>query len=276
MAWLAVTVELEATAADALSEALLAEGAQSVAIDTERSGPCSVTALLAENADPAALFGAAAKQSGFETIPPFKVAQVTDEDWVRCSQAQFGPVAVGSRLWIVPSWCEPPSGAHTIVRLDPGFAFGTGAHPSTRLALEFLEESLRGGERVLDYGCGSGILAIAAAKLGAASVDAVDLDPAAVEATTANARRNGVSVGATLAGALGGAVYDLVISNILLQPLIVLGPLLAARVAPEGRIALAGILESQAGELEAAYRPWFPLRTAGTRDGWALLAGVRA
>jgi ribosomal protein L11 methyltransferase len=275
MAWLALTVELDAEAADALSDALLAAGALSVAIDTERSTPHSITALLAADADPASLLGAAAIQSGLSSAPAFTVARVEDEDWVRRSQAQFGPLAVGSRLWIVPTWCEPPAGADKVVRLDPGLAFGTGSHPSTRLALDFLEKNVTGGERVLDYGCGSGILAIAAAKLGAVRVDAVDVDTAAVEVTAANARSNAAAVRAMSAGALEQGVYDLVVSNILLQPLIVLAPLLAGRVASGGSIALAGILESQAGELEEAYRPWFDLEIAGRREGWALLAGMR-
>jgi len=275
MAWLALTVELDAAEADALSEALLAMGAQSVAIDTERPAPHSVTALLAADADPAALLGAALRETGLGGMPPFTVARVEDEDWVRRSQAQFKPLAIGSRLWIVPSWCEPPSDAQTVVRLDPGLAFGTGTHPSTRLALGFLEQRIHGGERVLDYGCGSGILAIAAAKLGAGPVDAVDLDPAAVEATAANARANAVAVRTLPAGALAPAVYDVVVSNILLQPLIVLAPLLATRVAGGGRLALAGILESQARELGAAYQPWFALEVSARQDGWALLAGER-
>jgi ribosomal protein L11 methyltransferase len=275
MAWLALTVELEAAAADALSDALLATGAQSVSIDTERAAPHCMTALLATDADPAALLGAASRQAGLGAVPPFRTTRIEDEDWVRRSQAQFQSLAIGSRLWIVPSWCEPPPGAAKVVRLDPGLAFGTGSHPSTRLALEFIEKNVRGGERVLDYGCGSGILAIAAAKLGASPVDAVDLDPAAVEVTAANARSNAVAVRALQAGALGPAVYDLVVSNILLQPLIVLAPLLAARVAAGGRIALAGILEPQALELEAAYRPWCALEVVARREGWALLAGER-
>ncbi len=275
MAWLALTVELEAAEADALSEALLSAGAQSVAIDTERAAPYSVTALLAADTDPAALLGTASRETGLGTVPKFRVVRVEDEDWVRRSQSQFKPLAIGSRLWIVPSWCEPPSGAQTVVRLDPGLAFGTGSHPSTRLALGFVERVIRGGESVLDYGCGSGILAIAAAKLGAKAVDAVDLDPAAVEATAANARDNAVAVRALPAGALEPAVYDVVVSNILLQPLIVLAPLLAARVANRGRLALAGILESQAPELAAAYAPWFSLEVAARHEGWALLAGAR-
>src|SRR5262249_55302665 len=156
---------------------------------------------------------------------------VDDEDWVRRSQAQFRPLAVGKRLWIVPSWCQPPEDADTVVQLDPGLAFGTGAHPSTRLALEFLEKNLRGGESVLDYGCGSGILAIAAAKLGATRIDAVDVDEGAVEATAANARANAVPVRSLPANALEPAVYDVVVSNILLQPLVLLAPLLAARAS---------------------------------------------
>jgi ribosomal protein L11 methyltransferase len=246
-----------------------------VAIDTERAAPHSVTALLAADADPVALLGTASRDTGLERVPQFTVARIEDEDWVRRSQAQFKPLAIGSRLWIVPSWCEPPPDAKTVVRLDPGLAFGTGSHPSTRLALGFIERSIRGGERVLDYGCGSGILAIAAAKLGAGAVDAVDVDASAVEATAANAKDNAVPVRALPPGALGPSVYDVVVSNILLQPLIVLAPLLAARVAARGRLALAGILESQARELAAAYEPWFALEIAARHEGWALLAGER-
>ena len=179
------------------------------------------------------------------------------------------------RLWIGATWHEPPASAAAIVRIDPGLAFGTGSHPSTRLVLEFLGRALAGGERVLDYGCGSGILAIAAAKLGAASVDAVDVDTQAVETTAMNARLNQVEVRALVPEALPAAPYDLVLSNILFQPLVVLAPLLAARAVRGGRIALAGILETQAGELIDAYAPWFDAASAARGDGWALVTGVR-
>jgi ribosomal protein L11 methyltransferase len=162
-----------------------------------------------------------------------------------------------------------------VVRLDPGLAFGTGSHPTTRLVLGELESRLRGGERVLDYGCGSGILAIAAARLGAAAVDAVDIDPQAVTTTAENADANGVALRAFLPEALPPGTYDCVISNILAQPLIVLAPLLAARAAPGARIALAGLLDAQAEEVAAAYRGDFDMAVAASLDGWALLAGVR-
>jgi ribosomal protein L11 methyltransferase len=161
------------------------------------------------------------------------------------------------------------------VQIDPGLAFGTGSHPTTRLVLLFLERTLRGGESLLDYGCGSGILAIAAAKLGAGRIDAVDLDPEAVETAAANALANRVDLRAALPEALPMATYDIVVSNILAQPLMVLAPLLAARAASGGRIALSGILEPQAAEVLAAYVPWFDLQIDRTEDGWALLAGTR-
>jgi ribosomal protein L11 methyltransferase len=158
------------------------------------------------------------------------------------------------------------------VSIDPGLAFGTGTHPSTKLVLAYLERTIRGGERVLDYGCGSGILAIAAAKLGAAHVDGVDVDPQAVETAAANASANGVALNATLPDALAAAEYDLVVSNILAQPLIVLAPLLAARGR---RIALSGILEQQADEVMHAYRPWYDIELAANEEPWVLLAGAR-
>ena len=265
MPWLALTVDVERAAAEAFSDALLEAGAQSVSLDAER-----VCAILRLNERPEAMIAAAARAAGIEA-PRFSTQPLEDQDWVRASQAQFAPVAIGTRLWVGPTWHEPPP-ERIAVRIDPGLAFGTGSHPSTKLILNYLERTLRGGERVLDYGCGSGILAIAAARLGAAQVDAVDLDPQAVETTAANARANGVRLNAALPDALGAATYDIVLSNILAQPLIVLAPLLAERGE---RIALSGILEEQAAEVGAAYEPWFRMRIADTDGGWALLAGAR-
>ena len=265
MSWLALTLRLEGTLAEALGDALLDVGAQSVWLE-----PGRVCAILEPQQDAGALVAAAAQAAGIPA-PRFSMDQLEDQDWVRASQAQFEPVAIGERLWIGPSWHEPAA-ARIAVRVDPGLAFGTGSHPSTKLVLRFLEETIRGGERVLDYGCGSGILAIAAAKLGAARVDAVDLDPQAVATTQANAAANGVTLRAMLPDALGAADYDVVVANILAQPLIVLAPLLAQCGR---RIALSGILEAQAEEVARAYEPWFDLRVGEREAGWALLVGAR-
>ena len=265
MPWLALTVELEGSAAETFSDALLEAGAQSVWMEAAR-----LCALLDDGAEPARAVAAAASALGMEA-PPFTVARVADEDWVRKSQAQFAPLAVGERLWVGASWHHAEPG-RAAVRIDPGLAFGTGSHPSTRLVLRYLEQEVSGGERVLDYGCGSGILAIAAAKLGAVLVDAVDLDPEAVATTRANAAVNGVRLHVALADALGAGHYDIVVSNILAQPLIVLAPLLAPRAA---RLALSGILEAQADEVAHAYSPWLEMRVAAREEGWALLAGRR-
>jgi ribosomal protein L11 methyltransferase len=268
MPWLAVTLDLDAGAAEAFGDALLAAGAQSVALE-----PGRVSAILQPHADANALVAAAAESAGV-AAPRFSAQQLEDRDWVRASQAQFAPLRLG-RLWIGATWHEPPPDAAALARIDPGIAFGTGSHPSTKLILSFLETALAGGERVLDYGCGSGILAIAAAKLGAASVDAVDVDAQAVEATVMNARLNQVEVRALAPESLPPASYDLVLSNILLQPLVLLAPLLAARTAQAGRIALAGILEAQADELIAACTPWFDAAATARDDGWALVTGIR-
>lgn len=274
MPWLALTVEADGAQVEALSEALLEGGAQSVCVDAIETQRPSLTALIGIDADPAALLAAAARASGLARTPAFQLARVDDQDWVRRSQQQFAPLAVGARLWIGPSWREPPAGVPAAVRLDPGLAFGTGSHASTRLALQFLERTLRGGESVLDYGCGSGILAIAAAKLGARRVDAVDLDPQALETTAANARANAVAIRVATPEALPAARYDIVVSNILAQPLMLLAPLLASRTAPGGRIALSGILESQAAEVLRAYADRFDM-TVSAEEGWALLEGTR-
>ena len=270
MPWLALSLELERATAEAFSDALLDAGAQSVALESPDAARSTVTALVGVEEDSTLLVAAASRAAGIAP-PRFSIATLEDVDWVRASQAQFLPSAIGERLWIGPSWHEPPRG-RVAVRIDPGLAFGTGSHATTRLVLDFLEKNIQGGERVLDYGCGSGILAIAAAKLGAGRVDCADVDPRAVETATANACANGVHVNAALADALPPADYDLVVSNILAQPLIVLAPLFAERGA---RIALSGILEEQAGEVIRAYEPWFQMRIADRDEGWALLLGTK-
>ena len=274
MPFLDLRVEVERAAAEALSDALLELGAQSTSIDHPDAAQVTLHALFAEQQDPGRLLDAAARACGLRTGEP-QVSRIDDEDWVRRSQAQFEPSRVGPRLWIGASWHSAPPDARSVVRLDPGLAFGTGSHPSTKLVLGFLEEAVTGGERVLDYGCGSGILAIAAAKLGAAAVDAVDTDPAAVEVTLGNARANAVSVRACLPAELARGVYDIVVANILAQPLIALAEELTSRTAPGGRIALAGILSSQAHDVAAPYARAFDMEVGAHAGEWALLCGRR-
>jgi ribosomal protein L11 methyltransferase len=274
MPWLALTLEVAAAQAETLSDALLEQGAQSVWIDEPGQIRRRLHALFDASADAASLLGAAATAAGCP-LPPYRAYDVADEDWVRATQAQFGPLCVAGKLWIVPSWDEPPSDAGVVLRLDPGLAFGTGSHPSTRLVLAWLAATDLAGARVLDYGCGSGILAIAAARLGAARVDAVDLDDDALSATGGNARANGVAVRAFAPERLPPGDYDFVVANILAQPLIVLEPLLAARTRAGGHIALAGILEAQAAEVTAAYGGHFAAHVAAREEGWALIEGAR-
>jgi ribosomal protein L11 methyltransferase len=275
MPWLALTLEVDTACADALSDALLEAGARSVWQEWTDHRSCRLAMLLDVGVAPGTIVAAAAELAGLEQAPRFSMTRLEDEDWVRRSQAQFAPIAIGARLWIGPSWCEPPRSGAAIVRLDPGLAFGTGSHPSTKLVLGFLEKNIRGGERLLDYGCGSGILAIAAAKLGASHVDAVDIDIDAVHATAANAAANSVPVHTAVPEDLAPAEYDLVVSNILAQPLILLAPLLAQRARRGGRIALSGILATQADEVAAAYLPFFDAQVGALEDGWALVAGTR-
>jgi ribosomal protein L11 methyltransferase len=202
------------------------------------------------------------------------LAALADQDWVRLTQSQFAPVPITPGFWIVPSWHQPPAGAERIIRLDPGLAFGTGTHPTTRMCLRWIARQPEAAARVLDYGCGSGILAVAAALFGAAEVDAVDIDPAAVQATAANAAANGVVLNAGLPDQAAGT-YALVLANILATPLKLLAPLLAGHVAAGGRLVLAGILERQADELIAAYAPWLALGVADSEDGWILMTAQR-
>ncbi|WP_394787317.1 50S ribosomal protein L11 methyltransferase [Rhodoferax sp.] len=199
------------------------------------------------------------------------VKLVPEQDWVRLTQSQFAPVEITPEFWIVPTWHEPPAQAKKVIRLDPGLAFGTGTHPTTRMCLRWIAQQGTGSlTRVLDYGCGSGILAIGAAKYGAADIDAVDIDDAAVQSTVLNAHANHVQLKAGLPDQAAGQ-YQTVLANILATPLKVLAPLLCAHVAAGGSLVLAGILERQTDELKEAYAPWAKLEVSDREDGWVLM-----
>lgn len=206
------------------------------------------------------------------------IQEVPEQDWVRLTQSQFAPVDITPEFWIVPTWHEPPSQARIVIRLDPGMAFGTGTHPTTRMCLRWIAGHGKPGSaglgRVLDYGCGSGILAIGAAKFGAVDIDAIDIDAAAIESTQLNASANHVIVKAGLPEAATGC-YETVLANILATPLKVLAPLLWSRVAARGALVLAGILERQQQELVDAYAPFCQLEVTDREDGWILMTARR-
>ena len=229
-------------------------------------------ALKEKEAKEAAVLLAA--QDFFESCQLLSIAAVPDQDWVRLTQSQFAPVEITPEFWIVPTWHEPPSQARKIIRLDPGLAFGTGTHPTTRMCLRWIATHEVKGQRVLDYGCGSGILAIGAAKFGAKSIDAVDIDEAAVTSTNLNAQANEVSLNAGLP-ALAAGTYQTVLANILATPLKVLAPLLCQQVEAGGHLVLAGILERQEEELIQAYAPFLSLSVADREDGWILMTAQR-
>jgi ribosomal protein L11 methyltransferase len=267
---LSVSVE-DAEAGTPAERAQFGEPGSSPPVAWERS---IVKALFA---DAERATGAVARlmASGASRIDVRSIEPVADRDWVRLTQAQFGPTEIADGFWVVPSWHEPPAAAHRVIRVDPGMAFGTGTHPTTRMCLRWIARRAAEGRRwprVLDYGCGSGILAIGAALFGATSIDAVDIDPDAVTATIANARANDVVLDAGLPDAARGR-YELVLANILATPLKLLAPLLAGHLRAGGELVLAGILECQAEEIAAAYRPWLELDASDVEDGWVLMTG---
>jgi len=214
-----------------------------------------------------------AAQDFFAGCSVLAIGPVPEQDWVRLTQSQFAPVEITPEFWIVPTWHEPPAQARQVIRLDPGLAFGTGTHPTTRMCLRWIARHAPVGQRVLDYGCGSGILAIGAAKFGAAAIDAVDIDEAAVESTLLNAQANDVGLDAGLPDKAVGA-YQTVLANILASPLKVLAPLLTSHVAPGGSLVLAGILARQEEELKQAYAPYCRLEVADGEDGWILMTAA--
>ncbi|MBN9461344.1 MAG: 50S ribosomal protein L11 methyltransferase [Burkholderiales bacterium] len=303
--WSEVLFVVAHDAVEAWSDALLHAGAASVqAEDADAHSPeeqplfgepgepapaggwprTRLAALIDEDAiDAPALLARAAQHCGLAPPARFERRAVPEQDWVRTTQAQFSPFAVGQRLWITPSWHLPEDaagadgpleiGGRRAIVLDPGMAFGTGSHPTTRLCLEWLDEHLRGGERVIDYGCGSGLLAIAAARLGAAQVCAIDIDPQALDSARRNARVNAVDIEVRAAEGPPPAPADVVVANILANPLRVLAPLLTALIAPGGRLVLAGLLERQADEIAACY-PSLALRPWRSLEGWTCLAGA--
>jgi len=291
-------MRVEAPFAEALSDALLELGAHSVTIEdacadtpdeTPRYGEpgfdCVTTwrnnklsAIVDIDSEPGTLIQAAASAAGLRVTPKFGQERIDDDDWVRRAQSQFSSLRVGERLWIVPTWCAPPSQKDAlVVRLDPGVAFGTGSHATTRLMLAWLESMLDAtrAPRVLDYGCGSGILALAAARLGASEVTAIDIDPRALAACAENALANAVSIRIEPPERLPAGAYDLVLANILARPLIGLAGMFAAHTRPGARIALAGVLTEQAEQVIAAYSAEFDMVVEANAEGWALLAGVR-
>jgi len=280
--------------ADRLSDALMAAGALSVEVtDADAGTPdeqaafdepgeaarswrrCVVTALFAAAADAEAALHAACAGAhiAYPEAPTFCVLE--EQDWVRLTQSQFKPIQITERLWIVPSWETAPRPGAINLRLDPGVAFGTGSHPTTRLCLRWLADSLPPDANILDYGCGSGILAIAALRLGAASAAGVDIDPQALVAARDNATQNAVTAQFYAPGDEPPGPYRVVVANILANPLIALAPVLAARTLPGGSVVLSGILQDQAQEIVDVYGQWFDMSVPRFDEGWALVVGRR-
>jgi len=289
----ALRFDADAESADGWADALLESGALSVDLadahaGTDNEAPIydepsaastsqwSVSRLTALYADASALAEALVRLAAAgRTLPPYETFDVPDDDWVRATQVQFKPLEITGRLWIVPSWHEPVDPAAINLALDPGLAFGTGSHPTTRLCLKWLARELRGGESLLDYGCGSGILAVAACRLGAGPVVGTDIDPQALIASRANAERNGVDAAFVPVERLPAHAFDIVVANILANPIMTLAPALARRLRRGGRIVLSGILDAQADAVIGAYERWFKLRVCESEDGWVALAGSR-
>jgi ribosomal protein L11 methyltransferase len=288
----ALVVELTAADAHRLSDALLLSGALSVELadaghgtpderplydepgEQDRWSRVQLTALFLADAEAKRGLRDACEACALRA-PSYDLRRIDDTDWVRASQSQFQPIQVSHRLWVVPTWHAAPDPDAVNLILDPGMAFGTGGHPTTRLCLRWLADNVKGGESVVDYGCGSGILAIAAMRLGAQRAVGVDIDPEAVAAAEANARRNEVAARFFDAGSAPELSGDVVVANILANPLKMLAPVLAKICEPGGRLAVSGILVAQADEIREIYRPWFELDERAEEEQWVCLSGAR-
>jgi ribosomal protein L11 methyltransferase len=303
MSWTEVIIEIAREHAESLSDALMEAGALSVSVEdadegTDQEKPLfgepgmepteaawdhsRVVALTDLDADQAAIVAAAASAIQLATVPAFSTRAVADADWVRLTQSQFEPIHIGTNIWVVPSWHEAPDPDGLILELDPGLAFGTGSHPTTRLCMEWLEAHPAPGKSVLDYGCGSGILAMVAKKLDAGDVAGVDIDPQAIESARANAQRNGCAIDFYVPDAFAASPnerhasgkFDIVVANILSSPLKLMAPMLSGRVAAGGSLVLSGVLARQAEEVAAAYAPFIKLGVWAEQDGWVALHGT--
>ena len=303
MSWTEVVIEIAREHAEGLSDALMEAGALSVSVEdadegTDQEKPLfgepgmepteaawdhsRVVALTDVDADQAAIIAEAAAAIGLAQAPAFTTREVADADWVRLTQSQFEPIHIGTNIWVVPSWHEAPDPNGLILELDPGLAFGTGSHPTTRLCMEWLEAHPAPGKSVLDYGCGSGILAMVAKKLDAADVAGVDIDPQAIESARANAERNGCDITFYVPDELAVSTderhksgkFDIVVANILSSPLKLMAPMLSGRVAPGGSLILSGVLARQAEEVAEAYAPFIKLGVWAEQDGWVALHGT--
>ena len=289
-----ITIAVNDHLAERLADALMEHGALSAAIEDAYAGTeneqaifgepgmpaeqiwqqSKVIALFGEHDEAAAVVKAAAQECGLKDLS-YDSETLEDQDWVRLTQSQFDPIQISERLWITPSWHKAPAGNAVNLQLDPGLAFGTGSHPTTRLCLKWLDTQLKGGESVLDYGCGSGILTIAALKLGAGSAVGVDIDEQAIRASNDNAAQNDVQAHFYLPDGLPQGQFDVVVANILANPLRMLGEMLATRTKQGGRIVLSGLLAEQSEELGEIYSQWFDIEPAETEEGWARLSGVK-
>jgi ribosomal protein L11 methyltransferase len=298
MSWTEIVIEVARDNAEALSDALMDAGALSVSVEDADEGTDAeqplfgepgmepkeaawersrVVALTAADSDHAALVAEAAAAIELPAVPRYVLRPVEEQDWVRLTQSQFDPIHIGKNIWVVPSWHDAPDPNGLILELDPGLAFGTGSHPTTRLCMEWLEAHAPQGSSVLDYGCGSGILAMVAKKLGAASVYGVDIDPQAIEAARYNSERNHCNIDyfvpEDFADSGHPQVFDVVVANILSNPLKLMAPMLSSRVAPGGSLVLSGILARQADEVAAVYAPYIKMAVWAEHDGWVVLSG---
>lgn len=295
MAWRELRFVCDAALADPIGNALIAAGAISVSVEDADAGTLdeqplfgepgsateagwkrnTVVALVDASADDKSLMAEAMRAAGLITPPAYVSTHVPEQDWVRLTQSQFDPIRISQRLWIVPTWHTAPDPNAHAIRLDPGLAFGTGSHPTTRMCLAWLDQYLAPDNTVLDFGCGSGILAIAAAILGARIVVATDIDQQALIATRDNAAANHSAITIYPPDRLPPATYSVVVANILTNPLRVLAPALSARVCEGGSLTLSGILESQAVEVISSYTPFIKLHVWRSEDGWVCLTGKR-
>lgn len=296
MAWQSLKIEADAATAEALGDALMELGALSVGVeDADAETPDEqpifgepgmqndapgvwrrniVSALFNDSADIPNLLAQAVSTTHI-AIPQYCVEIIPEQDWVRATQSQFEPININNRLWIVPSWHQSPEPNAINIVLDPGLAFGTGSHPTTHLCLAWLTDHIQGGETVCDYGCGSGILAIAAKKLGAGKVLGIDIDPQAIISSRSNAEQNQVEADFWLADAMPPIAADIVVANILSIPLKLLAPALARACRSGGKIALSGILAEQADDVMAIYAEWFDMAAPIFMDNWTLLSGIK-